>query len=114
VLRRDPAGSLRFASLQGVFASAVRNRHPSLNTLESMIWVEPAQAPEPERVFVRSAAALRVARYLGGWWRLALVAHAIPAFLRDAGYDLVAAHRHALARGTCFVPRPSERGRFLE
>jgi predicted DCC family thiol-disulfide oxidoreductase YuxK len=81
-----------------------------------MIWVEPAGAGAPERVFVRSAAALRVARYLGGPWTLALAAWLVPRPMRDAAYDLVARHRHRLLGATdvCFVPPPEVRARFLE
>jgi predicted DCC family thiol-disulfide oxidoreductase YuxK len=81
-----------------------------------MIWVEPAGAVAPERVFVRSAAALRVARYLGGAWTLALGAWLVPRALRDAAYDLLARHRHRLPGATdaCFVPSPEDRARFLD
>ena len=80
-----------------------------------MIWVEPAADSRPERVFVRSEAGLRVARYLGGPWRLAAVARLVPRVLRDAAYDLVARHRHRLTRDTdrCVIPPAAARERFL-
>ena len=81
-----------------------------------MIWVEPAGGGAPERVVVRSAAALRVAGYLGGAWTLARAAWLVPRPLRDAAYDLVARHRHRFlgAAGACFVPPPEDRARFLD
>jgi predicted DCC family thiol-disulfide oxidoreductase YuxK len=81
-----------------------------------MIWVEAAGAAAQERVFVRSAAALRVARYLGGMWTFALAAWLVPRTLRDAAYDVLARHRHRLpgAADACFVPAPEERARFLD
>jgi predicted DCC family thiol-disulfide oxidoreductase YuxK len=81
-----------------------------------MIWVEPAGGGAPERVVVRSAAALRVAGYLGGAWTLARAAWLVPRPLRDAAYDLLARHRHHLPGGSdaCFVPAPEAKARFLD
>lgn len=65
---------------------------------------------------MRSAAALRVARYIRGVWALALAAWLVPRPLRDAAYGLVARHRHRLpgGAGACFVPTPEVRARFLD
>ncbi len=81
-----------------------------------MVWVDPATPHQPERVSIRSAAALRMAGYLGGVWRLTLVGGALPRVLRDAAYDFVARHRHSLPgrRDMCLVPGPDVRARFLE
>jgi predicted DCC family thiol-disulfide oxidoreductase YuxK len=90
-------------------------RHPELARVDSVVWYEPARGAAGERLLTRSAAALRVAKYLGGAWRLAAVAGLIPGFLRDALYDMVARHRHQLTRGgqQCLVPSPEQRARFL-
>jgi predicted DCC family thiol-disulfide oxidoreductase YuxK len=79
-----------------------------------VVWVEPAAAGASERVLLRSAAALRIASYLGGAWTLALAMRLVPRPLRDAAYDLVARHRHRLSGATCFVPTPEVRARFLD
>lgn len=116
VLRHDRRGILQFASLDGTFARTVLARHPELAGVDSVVWFEPAHGGTRERIFTRSAAALRVARYLGGAWRLAAVAGLIPRFFRDSLYDSVARHRHGLVRGgpQCLVPSPDQRARFLE
>jgi predicted DCC family thiol-disulfide oxidoreductase YuxK len=100
--------------LQGEFGRLVRRRHPELDGVDSIIWLDPPM--DRGRVLVRSDAALRVARYLGGWWRLALVFRLLPRALRDAGYDLIARHRHRLAGSgpSCLVPGPDVRERFLD
>jgi predicted DCC family thiol-disulfide oxidoreductase YuxK len=115
ILRHDRRGTLRFAPLQSAYGGGVRGRHPELG-LDSIVWVEPAADGTPERVFVRSAASLRVARYLGGVWRLALVYALLPVRLRDAAYDFVARHRHHLpgSGNSCLVPSPEIRARFLD
>ena len=115
VLRHDRRGTLRFAALGGGYALAVVGRHPELAGADSMIWVEPGGAGRPEQVLVRSAAALRVARYLGGPWRLLLAVGFVPSPLRDAAYDLLARHRHRIPGAVaCVVPTAEERARFLE
>lgn len=115
VLRHDRRGTLRFAALGGAYARGVAERHPELAGADSMVWVESPRAGRPERVLVRSAAALRVARYLGGPWRLLLAGWAVPSALRDAMYDLLARHRHRLpGAAACVVPTAEERGRFLD
>ncbi len=78
VLRHDRRQTLRFASLQGDYGTAVRSRHADLAGVDSIVWVEPDGNGETESVAVRSEAALRVARYLGGWWTLGLAGRLIP------------------------------------
>jgi predicted DCC family thiol-disulfide oxidoreductase YuxK len=114
ILRHDPHGSLRFAPLEGTLGGAIRVRHPEA-TADSLLWLEPARGDAPEQLLSRSDAALRVARYLGGSWRLAGVLAIIPRPLRDAGYDLIAKHRHRLAGGSdrCIPSTPAQRARFL-
>ena len=116
VLRHDRHRTLRFAALQGEFGVSVCGRHPELHTIDSIVWVEDLNDAAGGRVLVRSDAALRVARYLGGWWTLALACRIVPRALRDGAYDLIARHRHRLL-GTgphCLVPSPDVRERFLD
>jgi predicted DCC family thiol-disulfide oxidoreductase YuxK len=110
ILRHDRRGTLCFAPLQGETARPILAGHPELAEVDSIIWVD------GDTVRVRSAAALAVARYLGGGWAVvARLAALIPRPLRDWGYDLIARHRHKLtANGPeCLVPTPEERRRFL-
>jgi predicted DCC family thiol-disulfide oxidoreductase YuxK len=115
VLRFDRRQTLRFAPLQGAFAASVRARHPELDQVDSMVWVEPMRDGS-ERLLVRSAAGLRIARYLGGPWTLLLVGHLLPRSWRDAAYDFIARHRHHLGGGrqACMIPPASLRARFLD
>jgi len=116
ILRHDRRGTLRFAALQGAYGAEVRSRHPELAGIDSMVWVEPATPGNPERLWVRSGAALQMVRYLGGLWHVARAAGVLPRPLLDAAYNLIARHRHHLpgAHDTCLVPRPEIRARFLD
>jgi predicted DCC family thiol-disulfide oxidoreductase YuxK len=115
VLRHEKRRELRFAARDGIFGRAVLGRHPEVQNVDSVIWLEPPTGNEPERVLVRSAAALEVASYLGGMWRLAAIARLVPTVLRDVAYDFVARHRHDLGLGdpSCLVPTTKDSGRFL-
>ena len=116
VLRHERSdGTLRFARLEGPLGTALRSRHPELTTIDSLLWYEPATPSSPERLLWRSRGALRVARYLGGIWALlASLGALVPRPLRDAVYDWIARHRHALAADACLVPAPQQKARFLE
>ena len=115
VLRHDVrARTLRFASLQGAIGTAIRGRHPELASSDSVVWLERIDDAAP---LVRSGAALRVMRYLGGAWAaLANVARVVPRGVRDWVYDLVARHRHRIGGdgAACVIPTEEERGRFLD
>jgi predicted DCC family thiol-disulfide oxidoreductase YuxK len=115
ILRVDRRGEMRFAALESDFGAAVRQRHPELAGVDSVVYVEnPGNANE--RVTVRSEAALRVAGYLGGPWRvLGAVARGIPAPVRDGLYDRFAAIRYRVFGrvDSCALPAPEVRARFI-
>lgn len=95
LLRRDPDGELRFAPLEGETAGEIVARHPELEEVDSIVFVEDPGGAD-ERASVRSEAALRIVRYLGGAWRALEVLRVLPRFLRDGAYDLFARYRYRL------------------
>ena len=116
VLRHERPGgerTLRFATLEGALGDEARRAHPELAGVDSVIWLEPGTG----RVLVRSEAALAVAAYLGGPWRvLAALGRLVPRRLRDAAYDLIARNRYRIAGRVeaCPLPTPEQRGRFVD
>jgi predicted DCC family thiol-disulfide oxidoreductase YuxK len=115
ILRFDRHGTLRFAALDSEFARAIIDRNPSLRHVDTVVFVDDPGRPG-ERVSVRTAAGLRVASYLGGPWKLLLVAGVIPARLRDWLYDRFASVRYRIfgKYDSCPVPAPDVRARFLD
>ena len=110
IIRRDPAGRFRFASLQSEAGQALLRRHGlDPDDLSSVILVEDGRA------YARSDAALRVARGLSGAWRAAGALRVVPRPLRDLVYGWVARNRYRWfgRREACMVPTPELRGRFL-
>lgn len=116
ILHRDKRGRMRFAALESDYGKAVKSRHPELENIDSVVFVEPNSNPPGEQVFVRSDAALRVFSYLGGAWKLLLVFRLIPRPVRDYFYDVFAKHRYKLfgKAESCMLPPPEARARFLD
>jgi predicted DCC family thiol-disulfide oxidoreductase YuxK len=111
ILDRDAHRRLRFAPLQSEPGQALLRRFGlCTNDFDTMVLVVHGRA------YRKSSAALRIARYLGGAWPLLTVLFAIPPFLRDAGYDLLARNRYRWfgKAESCRVPTPNIRERFLE
>jgi predicted DCC family thiol-disulfide oxidoreductase YuxK len=115
ILRFDRNGTLRFAALDSDFARVIIDRHPPIRDIDSVVFVEnPGRAAE--RVAVRSEAALRVADYLGGPWKLLNAFRAMPAPLRNRLYDGFAGIRYRVfgKHDSCPVPPPEVRARFVD
>ncbi len=76
-------------------------RFAPLDSEEGLRWV-PAQVGRPDSVVLvdadgvhmRSTAALRICKHLGGVWGLLAIGLWVPARLRDAVYDWIARNRY--------------------
>lgn len=117
VLKRDPAGRFRFASLQGTFAAGILARHGmQADTLDTVYLVLNHESAG-ESILGRSDAIVAVLKQLGRFWRvLAFAFGVVPRPLRDWMYRLVAANRYRIfgRYDACPVPRPETRDRFLD
>ena len=116
ILRHDRKKTLRFATLQGDYAREILARHPELAGVDSLVLVERDASSGSERVSVRSAAALGIAKDLGGAWHLARVIAIIPRFIRDYGYDSFAKIRYRVfgQYDSCPIPTAEQRARFID
>ncbi len=115
ILRHDRQRAVRFAARDGVAGRAVRQRHPALLQVDSLIWVVTHDGQE--RPLVRSDSVLAIAEYLGGGFGLlGRIGHLVPRALRDVGYDIIARFRRRLAFGgeACVIFTPDERARVLD
>lgn len=75
-----------------------------------MVWYEASRPP-----LVRSAAAIRAARYLGGGWSVVgVLASLVPRPIRDWVYRQIARHRHRIGGPACVIPTAEQRSRFLD
>lgn len=110
ILRRDRTGTMRFAALDSAIGREALRRLPALAGIDSVILLH------RDGAWIKSTAALEIARYVGGIWSLAVVGYVLPRAWRDALYDAVARTRHArFGRAeACDLPTPETRARFIE
>ena len=68
-----------------------------------------------EYLYSHADAVLRIARALGGPWRLLLAGYVLPRAWRDAAYRFVARHRYRWfgRQDICWLPTPDLKARFL-
>jgi len=108
-LHHDRREVLRFAPLQGqTYASLMAQDKPT--GLDTMVL------SDEEGLHVRSRAALRMLRHIGGPWRLlGIVGSVVPRFIGDALYDAIARRRLAWfgRADACSLAGPQARSRFL-
>jgi len=122
VLKRDPGGIFRFASLQSGLAHRVLARHAvnaaDLNAAYVVLGYDPDRTDGTnETVLARSDAVLFVARQLGGIWTLgAGILRVVPRGIRDWAYGVFLRYRYRVFGKFDACPLPSEetRARFLD
>ncbi|MDM1046015.1 DUF393 domain-containing protein [Myroides sp. 1354] len=68
-----------------------------------------------EAYYVKSQAALMIAKYLGGWYSLLTIFLILPTKLADSLYDYIAKNRYKWygKKDQCMVPSESIRKKFL-
>lgn len=107
--------TVRFAARDGVAGRAVRARHPELQAVDSLLWVE--HDGQEERVRIRADAVLAVAAYLGGPWQaLGAIGALVPRVVRDWLYGIVARLRKSLSgkAPACVILPPEAVARALD
>jgi len=111
VIERDPHKHFQFAPLQSETATTLIGR-----TADPLAMPDSIVLVDDGRLYVRSTAALRIARRLRFPWPLLWLFMAVPRPLRDWVYDLIARRRYGWfgKRDTCMVPTKEIRDRFLE
>lgn len=107
VIDRDPDSRFLFAPLQSQYA---KDHIPAeLHAVDSILLFEKG------RVYVKSDAALRIARRLKGWPHFLWYFIFIPRFFRDWVYDMIAANRYRWfgKKDACRLPTPELTSRFI-
>mgnify|MGYP000856025301 FL=1 len=110
VIKHDPKEKFRFASLQGNNGQKLlRQFQLPANTFNSFVLIQDGKA------YTKSTAALKVASQLKGPIRILNGFSIVPAFIRNAVYDLIAKKRYSWfgKKDSCMIPTPSLQSRFL-
>lgn len=111
LIDRDPKERLRFASLQSEAGEKVLQEHKLVSDLDTVIVID----GEQDKVYTRSAAALRITRELRFPWPIFWIFVVIPRFLRDWAYSAFAKRRYKWfgKSDQCRIPTPELKRRFL-
>lgn len=110
IIRHDPTGRFRFASLQSDAGQTLLREYGIADSPpESIVLVE------GDRLFTHSTAALRIARHLRFPWSLAAVFLLVPPPIRNSVYRMIARNRYRWfgKKEACLLPSPDIRARFL-
>ena len=90
IVRRDKSDRFRFAALQSELGQELcRARHIDTREVDSIIVIDPGTA-----YYIKSDAALEIARDLKGYGWMPLLLGWLPRGFRDGVYDLVARNRY--------------------
>jgi predicted DCC family thiol-disulfide oxidoreductase YuxK len=111
IIRHDPEGRFRFASLQSDAGKALLEKHGLRDLpLSTMVLID------GDRAYTNSDGVLRTARRLGGVYALVVPLLLVPRPLRDWAYHLFANNRYRMfgQADQCMAPTPEVRQRFLD
>ncbi len=111
VIERDTEDRYRFAPLQSdIGQKLISERHIDSSVVDSVILIEPGVA-----YYIKSDAAIEIARDLGGIWSLLALFKWIPARMRNIVYDFIAHNRYKWygKKDQCMVPTPELKAKFL-
>ncbi len=111
VIQHDAKKQFRYASLQSQTGKNILKEYGLLHqNLASFILIQNGKA------YTKSTAALRVAKALNGGWHLLYACIIIPAFIRNAVYNVVAANRYKWfgKQESCWVPTKDLESLFLD
>jgi predicted DCC family thiol-disulfide oxidoreductase YuxK len=111
IIARDTKNRFRFAALQSDFGKRFL-KQSGLNTqnLKTIILIEHG------KFYTKTGAALRIAKYLKGFWKFFYVFIIIPPFIRNIVYYVIAKYRFTWfgKRDKCRVPSQEEKDKFLD
>ena len=111
IIKHDPKGIFKFASLQGETGKQLLAQHNiDPQETDSIVLID------NDQVSVKSSAALRIAKNLNQGYPLLFGFMIIPTFIRNGVYDFIAANRYKWfgKKESCMLPTPELRTRFLD
>jgi len=111
IIKRDKKQRFLYSSLQSDAAQSILLQFQLSNSnFDSIILVENG------KVYQKSTAILKIAKYLPGFWKVSYVFIIIPKFIRDFLYSFIAKNRYNWfgKRDTCMIPTKELKMRFLD
>lgn len=111
IIDRDKKDVFRFASLQSDKGQEVMDKFKlPKGEFKSFLLLD------GEKLYMRSTAALQVARYMPGAYKLLYGFIIVPKFIRDFVYNVIATNRYKWfgQSESCRIPTPELKAKFLE
>jgi predicted DCC family thiol-disulfide oxidoreductase YuxK len=110
ILKRDKENKFRFASLQSTYGqNLLKQFNLPADQFNSFILYQDGE------IYTRSTGALMMFSQLKGW-KWTKIFKAVPRFIRDAVYNLIANNRYKWfgKKNECWLPTPDLKNRFLD
>ncbi|MDA9120863.1 thiol-disulfide oxidoreductase DCC family protein [Flavobacteriales bacterium] len=110
VLERNKKENIQFASLQSDFGQKMLAEiNLPADYTSSLVLIEEGKS------YVKSDAALRLAKHLNGLWKIGSVLLVFPKFISNPVYDWIAKNRYKWfgKKEVCWIPETKWQSRFL-
>jgi predicted DCC family thiol-disulfide oxidoreductase YuxK len=110
VIKRDPQGLFRYASLQSDFGQQLLKEYNlPADQFNSFILYQDKQ------IYTRSTGALKMLTQLKGW-KWTKIFYIVPRFIRDSIYNLIAKYRYSWfgKKDECMIPTKELKARFID
>ena len=111
IIKRDKKDLFRYASLQSELGQSLTlSRGIDTKKVDSIVLIQPGEA-----YYIKSSAALKIAKNLSGFYPILSIFIYLPRRLRDFFYDVVARNRYKWfgKKEACPMPTPEEKDKFL-
>lgn len=110
IIKRDSKAQFKFSTLQSLDLREIKSKYHVAALPDSLLLID------RNRLFVKSSAALRIAKNLDGVWPLFYGFIIVPAPIRDWMYDLIAKNRYKWfgKRNSCMIPTAEIEARFIQ
>ena len=110
IIKRDKRDIFRYAALQSEVGKELTEKFQiDTSKVDSIILID------DEKAYVKSSAALTIAKYLSGGYPLLYGFMIFPAFIRNFFYDIIARNRYKWfgKKDSCMIPTPELKRKFL-
>lgn len=120
IIKRDKNNYFKFASLQSEFAqnflepfNLVPKVHLGNGKMEKKL--DSIILFKNNKLYIKSTAALRIAKHLYGLWKIFFIFIIIPPFIRNFAYDIIAKNRYKWfgKRDSCMIYDDDIKNKFL-
>lgn len=109
VIKKDEKDLFRFTSLQSERGKTLLLKYKVDSVIDSVVLIE------NEKIYIKSTAAFRILKTLGGFKSMFYGLVIVPRVFRDFIYDVIAKYRYQwFGKGDCeFIPNQNMKNKFL-